>query len=184
MGIILGFLPFIAFLALAGRLGSTLALSIAAAIALGLVVRSRLRPPHTFKILEVGTAVLMVAMAIYSAVAGAALSLVGLRLCVDGGLLLIVLMSLAVRQPFTLQYAREQVDKAYWNSPRFLRTNYLITSGWAVAFAVMVAAEGLMAADPGFPQPIGFGVGIAALLAAIAFTAWTAKRARTTPAAA
>jgi len=184
MGIVLGFLPFIAFSLLVGRLGSTLALLVGAAIALGLVVRSRRQPPHTFKILETGTTVLMAGLAIYSAVAGGTLSLVVVRLCVDVGLLLIVLGSMAIRQPFTLQYARQQVDPVYWNSPRFIRANYAITAGWAVAFAIIVAAEGVMVGDAAVPQPIGFAIVILAMLGALGFTVWTSKRAHSAAAAA
>jgi hypothetical protein len=34
-------------------------------------------------------------------------------------------LSLAVRKPFTLAYARESTDRKYWNSPLFLRINYV-----------------------------------------------------------
>lgn len=177
MRIILGFLPFVAFSVLEGRLGPTMALVVAATVALCLVVRSRIAPPHTFKILEVGTVLLMVSLAIYSAFAKTILPLVAIRLCVDAGLLLIVLISMAVRQPFTLQYARQQVDPAHWNSPLFIRTNYIITAGWAVAFAAMVVIEGLMAVDPAFPQPLGYAGVIVAMLGAVGFTAWVSGRA-------
>ena len=53
----------------------------------------------------------------------------GVRLRVDGGLLLIVLISLAIRKPFTLQYAREHTPKERWNDPGFIRSNVIITVG-------------------------------------------------------
>lgn len=52
----------------------------------------------------------------------------------NGKLTLMTWLSMAVKQPFTLAYAREKVDPKYWNSPRFLRVNYIITGAWAVAF--------------------------------------------------
>ena len=55
-------------------------------------------------------------------------SVVGVRALVDAGLLLIVLVSMAIGRPFTLQYAREQVAPEFWNSPEFVRTNYVITA--------------------------------------------------------
>src|ERR1700730_8433493 len=39
------------------------------------------------------------------------------RLAVDGGLLVIVLVSLAIGMPFTLPYSRESVPKGFWTSP-------------------------------------------------------------------
>ena len=51
-------------------------------------------------------------------------------------LLVIVLGSIVVRTPFTLQYAREETPKEYWHTPEFLRVNYLITWVWTLAFAI------------------------------------------------
>ena len=48
--------------------------------------------------------------------------------------------SVLARQPFTLQYAREQVAKEYWHEPEFLRVNYLITWVWVAAFAIEAAS--------------------------------------------
>jgi hypothetical protein len=45
---------------------------------------------------------------------------------VDVGLLVIVVVSMAMRSPFTLKYAREQVPAELWNKPDFLHTNYVI----------------------------------------------------------
>lgn len=64
-----------------------------------------------------------------------------MRLRVDAGLFLIVLASIALRQPFTLQHAREKVAEALRNSPHFLRVFYAMTFAWALAFAAMVAAD-------------------------------------------
>lgn len=57
-------------------------------------------------------------------------------------LLAIVLGSILIRQPFTLQYAREGTPEEYWHTPQFMRVNYLISWVWAVAFAIE-AASGL-----------------------------------------
>jgi hypothetical protein len=38
------------------------------------------------------------------------------------GLLPIVLVSMAVGRPFTLQYAREQVEPEFWDKPELVRT--------------------------------------------------------------
>lgn len=175
---ILGFLPFIAFSILERFVGSPLALGAGALIAAVLVIRSWLSPQHRFKILETGTVILLASLAVYSALASATLSLIVVRLCVDTGLFLIVLVSMLIGQPFTLHYAREQVDPAYWNSPRFVRTNYVITAGWAIAFAVMIVVEAAIVINPAIPLPIGFGVNVLALIGAFGFTAWYTQRVR------
>ena len=49
-------------------------------------------------------------LAVYALLGGPAWTVIGVRLRVDAGLLLIVLASMAVGRPFTLQYARERAD--------------------------------------------------------------------------
>jgi len=37
--------------------------------------------------------------------------------------------------------AREETPSHMWSEPRFIRTNYVITAVWALAFVAMVAAD-------------------------------------------
>ena len=101
-----------------------------------------------------------------------------MRLRVDAGLLLIVLTSIALRRPFTLQYARESVPREFWDSPEFLRTNDVISAVWALAFAVMVAADLVMLYMPEIPQRAGIVATILALVGAVKFTGWYPDRRR------
>lgn len=57
-------------------------------------------------------------------------------------LVVIALGSILVRQPFTLQYAREDVPEEVQGSPEFMRVNYLISWVWVIAFGIE-AASGL-----------------------------------------
>jgi len=86
---------------------------------------------------------------------------------VDTGLLLVVLVSIAIRRPFTLQYAREGTAREIWNTPAFIRTNYIITAVWALAFAVMVSADLAMLYLPNLPLKVGIGLTILAIVGAI-----------------
>ena len=51
---------------------------------------------------------------------------------------LISLLSIALRLPFTLQYAREAVDAETAKLPGFLRANYIITWAWTGAALLMM----------------------------------------------
>jgi hypothetical protein len=95
---------------------------------------------------------------------------------VDAGLLLIVLASMVLGRPFTLQYAREQVASEHWDAPEFIRTNYVITAVWALAFAVMVAAKLALLTLPGVPRGIGIAAIVLALVGAVKFTGWYPDR--------
>src|SRR5690606_11250689 len=55
-------------------------------------------------------------------------------------LVVIALGSIAVRQPFTLGYAKEQAPREMWTNPGFLRTNYVLTWAWAIAFGIEAAS--------------------------------------------
>lgn len=88
----------------------------------------------------------------------------------DIGLLVIVLVSMAVRSPFTLKYAREDTPREHWDSPLFLRINYVITAVWALAFAVMVAADLVLVYRPDLPSKYGIIVTVLAIIGAVKFT--------------
>jgi hypothetical protein len=45
-------------------------------------------------------------------------------------------LTVIVRRPFTLDYAKAHTDPALWDNPVFLRTNTVITSIWAAVFTV------------------------------------------------
>src|ERR1700742_2564158 len=127
MTLLLGFLPFAVF-ALGDRFGSTLlALVLAAGTAVVLTLRD-VKAKKSLKLLDVGAGVVFGGLALYTLLTHAEWSVVGVRLCTDAGLLGIVLVSMLVRQPFTLQYAREQVPEHVWAKPEFIRKNYMLSA--------------------------------------------------------
>jgi hypothetical protein len=128
---------------------------------------------HTriLRVLDVGSTVLFGLLALYAGFIQPSLSLQAVRLVVDCGLLLIAVTSMAIRNPFTLQYAREQTPQEFWNTPVFIRTNYIITAVWTLAFLVTTAADGIATFNKKFPLSLDIGVGLAALALAVIFTA-------------
>lgn len=52
--------------------------------------------------------------------------------------------TLALRRPFTLAYAKDTTPREHWDSPVFLRINYVISAAWAGAFlfAALAGAYG------------------------------------------
>jgi hypothetical protein len=56
-----------------------------------------------------GTFLLFAGLALHALLREAAWSVIGVRLCAEAGLLLIVTASILTGRPFTLQYARGQV---------------------------------------------------------------------------
>jgi predicted transporter len=178
MGILLAFAPFIVFAIIDRLAGPTEGLVSGALVSAALLVRDWVTPGRGAKILEIGTLVLFGGLALYALLHGPIGSIIGVRLCVDAGLLLIVLVSMAVGHPFTLQYAREKVAPEFWDNPKFLRTNYVITAIWALAFAVMVLAEAALLYIPGTPPRAVIAAIALALVGAVKFTGWYPERVR------
>ncbi|HTH96793.1 MAG TPA: hypothetical protein VL574_05205 [Stellaceae bacterium] len=178
MGILLAFAPFIVFALVDRVVGATEGLIAGAVVSVALLLRDWVTPGRSPKILEIGTTILFGALALYAVFGGPAWSIIGVRLRVDLGLLLIVLVSMALRRPFTLQYAREQVSAEFWDSPQFMRTNYVITAVWALAFVVLVIADLVLLYAPALPPRIGIIATIVALIGAIKFTSWYPERAK------
>lgn len=178
MSLLLAFAPFIGFAAIGATIGATWGLLAGALIAAAMLVHGARRSRGRLKVLEVGTFLLFGGLALIAAIGGAAWSIAGVRLCVDLGLLIIVLVSIAIRRPFTLQYAREETPPDLWQRPEFIRANYLITAVWAAAFLVMTLADVVMVYLPGVPHYVGIVATLVAIVAAVRFTLWYPRRAR------
>lgn len=188
MGILVGFAPFILFALVERTVGPAEGLFAGAIVSALILLRDLMARGHAPKVLDIGSTVLFGGLAAYAPISHAQWSLLGVRLSVDLGLLMIVLASIALRRPFTLQYARERVSPDIWHSPTFIRTNYVITWVWAAAFLAMVVSDAIMLYLPEIPHEVGILTTIAALVGAIKFTgfypAYVRRTASTTGAAA
>ncbi len=178
MQILLAFLPFIVFAVVDRLAGPVKGLVAGALVSLLLLGRDWLINKHLPKILDLGSALLFSGLVLYSFFEKRIWSVIGVRFCVDIGLLVIVLASMAVGRPFTMQYAREQVNPELWNTSEFRRINYMISGVWALAFAVMVITELALLYSPNLPPRVGIIVIILALVGAVKFTGWYPNRAK------
>jgi hypothetical protein len=171
MGALLGFAPFIGFAVIENLWAVVPGLVAGALISIALLVFDRLQGQREVDIPEAGSAVMFTVLAgLAFAKGGDAWSLWRVRLWVDGGLLLIVLGSIVARRPFTLHHARRRVSAEVAGSVRFLRTNNILSGAWALAFALLVAADLLMVLRPETPARVAIGLTVAALAAAAWFT--------------
>jgi hypothetical protein len=180
MGILLAFAPFIVFVIVERLFGVSAGLAAGAVVSAAMLLRDGLTSGRTVKILEVGTVILFGGLTIYAFMTDANWSIAAVRLRVDAGLLIIVLASIALHRPFTLQYAKEEVARDLWQTSRFAHVNYMITTVWAAAFAVMVIADLVMTYATTLPHSVGIVATIVALYAAVKFTAWYPERGQAT----
>jgi hypothetical protein len=171
MMIFLTLAPYGAFATLMLVTSATTSLFAATSICLAVIAYDRLHG-RSIKILGAGSAILFASLGLHLALTGSAWSVSAVKLTVDSGMLAISLASLAIRFPFTLQYAREMVDAETAALPGFLRANYIITSAWAAAFLLMLMANVLMIYVPGLPLWSGIAIAFAARNTAVYFTKW------------
>jgi hypothetical protein len=171
MTIFLILAPYVAFATLMLLTTATVSLFVSAAICLTVVAYDILGG-RSIKMLGAGSAIVFAAIGCYITLIDAGLSTSAVKLAVDAGVFAIALTSLAVRQPFTLQYAREMVDTETTQLPHFLRVNYIITAAWTAAFLAMMIANVLMMYVPGLPLWSGLVIAFAARNSAAYFTKW------------
>jgi hypothetical protein len=163
--------PYGAFAALMLVTSAALSLFASAAICLAVVAYDMLGG-RAIKMLGVGSAMLFAAVGLYITLVDSSLSTPAIKLAVDAGVFAISLVSLAIRRPFTLQYAREMVDAETANLPGFLKANYIITLVWTLAFLMMMIANVLMVYVPNLPLWSGLVIAFAARNSAAYFTQW------------
>ncbi|WP_351223554.1 hypothetical protein [Streptomyces sp. NPDC002133] len=175
---VVGMAPWIIFSVVSGTGRFWLAVGLALAVSVVVVVAGRIvHPGGSFKILEAADVAVFALLAIVGALADEA-TLRWLETYADEvaniALVVIAFGSMAVRMPFTLQYARERVDRAHWDTPVFKRTNYVITGVWGLAFltAAFAGAYGdLVLHDPDNVWTEWI-IQILAIAAAVSFTEW------------
>jgi hypothetical protein len=83
-----------------------------------------------------------------------------------------VIATLIARRPFTLPYAKVETPEEFWDSPLFLRINYVISSVWAGAFvfAATVGFIGIAVLKGVEDFWTGWVLQLAAIFFAVAFT--------------
>lgn len=171
MTVFLILLPYGAFAALMLVAPATVSLFAAATLCLMVIAYDAIHG-RSIKILGAGSAILFASLGCYLALTGAAWSVSAVKVTVDIGMLAIALASIAVRFPFTLQYARETVDAQTAALPGFLKANYIITSAWSAAFLLMLMANVMTIYVPGLPIWCGLAVALVARNSALYFTKW------------
>lgn len=177
MGLFLILSPFATLSAMMMVAPVEMALFTAAAVASALIVADIWRG-RSAKILQIGTALLLVAVGAYVFLVDRNLSGIAARTAVDSGLLAIALASLALRFPFTIQYARETVDAQTAARCEFRRANFVLTGAWTAAFVVMLIADIGTIYLAWLPLWTGLAATFAARNIAAGYTRWYAANQR------
>jgi len=175
MGMLMTFLPWLAFWILLGHNKLFLAIVVALLASVAAIVMERMAG-RSVKILQAGTLAVFVVFCLAAVFGDRAWLGHWIRLLSNAALTLIVLVSILIGKPFTIQYARESVPKEHWDSPEFLRANYVITWVWFAAFVANTAASGLNYLIPSINVVANYVIAICPFIAASMFTSWYTKR--------
>jgi len=171
MTIFLILAPYGAFAFLMLVTSATVSLFAAAAICLAVIAYDILRG-RSVKILGAGSVIVFVAVGGYLTLIDSSFSISGVKFAVDTGIFLVTLLSIAIRFPFTLQYALEVVDAETARQPGFIRANYIITWAWTGSMLLMMIGNIAQIYVPGLPLWSGLLIAFAARNSAVYFTRW------------
>jgi len=163
--------PYMAFTATAYLASLTTSVATAALVSLALNVADHLRG-RTPKAIGLVSTAMFAGLATYFMLAATEWSGLEIRLALDVGIFTVALASIALRRPFTLQYARERTDAATQAEPGFVPINYVLTAVWAVAMALMMAIDVLALYLPWLPLWAGLAMTFALRSSAVQFTKW------------
>src|SRR5882757_9909881 len=149
MNLVVGFAPFILFTILS-RLSVDLALWVAFAAAFVVTIRDFVESP-SLRLLDAGSFALFALLALGRGFLDPNLSLAAARFVAALSLFLLLGLPLALKRPFSVDYARLDPREAGWPPSLFLRVNMLVSGAWVTGFAIIAVADGAVTFDSGLP---------------------------------
>jgi hypothetical protein len=170
VNILQGFVPLIVYGLLAGSSVASVIVALGAAVIVTVIIGfSDLRKGM---ILTWANLVLFCSLLIAVGIPGMTGLLPVMGMLIYAALASVTFGSILAKIPFTLQYAREMVDRMLWENPVFIRVNILMTGVWGGIFVINFILDYLAFAYPhsagGITPPITYLV----LIAGIIFTIW------------
>ncbi|MDP1575107.1 MAG: carotenoid oxygenase family protein [Coxiellaceae bacterium] len=135
--ILLGFLPWIAYFLLSGPTQSAHLMSLS--VALGITVLLDRKELKKGFILTWGGFLFFAGLLCIALFTDYAWPMQHASLLGNTALMLIVWISLILKKPFTLQYARETIEERFWGSPLFIQINNILTIVWGLSFTLLTA---------------------------------------------
>lgn len=92
-----------------------------------------------------------------------------------GCLFLMSLVSIIIKFPFTIQYARKETSSDKWNHPIFLKINYILSGYWTVIFGFAFIIN-LMNADYILARLSSVVFSISGILFSVYFPQWYRRK--------
>lgn len=167
--LLLGFAPWLAFLFIAH--GSLFRLKLGLAVAAILTVVMAITRLHKGIIMWVG-----IVFFAYASIAVLGFThmwtIENMNILPNAALTIGTWITLAIRRPFTLEYAKEHTDPSRWKHPLFIRTNVILTSMWGAVFTVCTVIAVFKTYFRQYPEEYYEFLSYAFMFGAIIFTSW------------
>ena len=163
------------FWVLSAHYSLMIAAGISFALSLAVNLRSYLKGRP--KILEIGSLIFLASLAVISLFIEPREIWKSFHMTGNAAMFLTAILSIALKKPFVLQYARDELPEEKWNSPRLFRTCLEITWAWAALFFFMTISSMMIIF---WVHPVRWMIWASHTLAftgAMAFTRWYRKRA-------
>jgi hypothetical protein len=169
-GILLGFVPLVVYGVLAGSSTSGAVFALGAALVVTVIAGfSDLRKG---RILTWATLLMFGILLVAVGILGMTGILPVMGMLIYAVLAAVSFGSILAHIPFTLQYAREMVDRTLWENPVFIRVNVLMTGVWGGIFAINFTLSYLAFVAPHAAGWIASPLTWLVLIAGIIFTIW------------
>lgn len=173
---LLGFLPWIAFGALAGP--SLIKLETALVVSLALTVAVGFRQLRLGFVLTWGTLLFFLVNTVLVLGFKNVWVMKHMGLLAPGTLAAIAWLSLAVGKPFVLQFAAQNVPRSTLTDPGFIANCRHLTLVWAGLFLFSTAVALAKYKHVAAPEWLYHSLSICVIVAGIAYTEWRKRRAR------
>lgn len=165
MNIVISFSPWILF----GILSSWQNIRVAALFSTAIVFLIIFKNIKNIKILDIGTLIYFSGLSLAVFVSQNPLIKIYAPVVGNAVLFVIALISMLIKKPFTIQYAKEKVPKELWDKPGFYSTNLIITEVWCATFALITV---LSYFEFKYHSPVITVIHVMAFVGAIKFSSW------------
>ncbi len=173
MSMLLSFAPWIVFWILVSNNSFVESAWIGFGIAFVLNIRSILK--GTVKVLNLGSTIYFFLLALVAIFVHEGFLETYGYMTGNLALTLIVLISILIKKPFTLQYAKERVPEELWDKPGFYHTNLMISWVWFAAFVCMTISSALLGIFEEKETLLNWIIPNIFMVSAIKFTDWYPK---------
>jgi len=112
-------------------------------LSLFMILAKNRRQGRSIKSLQIGTLIFFILFALSVPVLGREIISRNVDLIGNAAILTIILVTIVLKRPFSIDFARERTEERLWNDPHFIRVNYQISWLWLAVllfnFSLVVA---------------------------------------------